>query len=163
MKTYNRFQDPNEPLPEIKRLRKLHAAMDRAVRDAYGRPDLTATCEFLLDYEKDDDEDESGGGRRRKRPWRYRWPDDVRDEVLARLLELNRKRAEEERVSGAASDSTRTTRRKKTARRAVPRPIPCGMNRAFLVSTDPIFRVNPRRCDERPRYQQRRREPRTGF
>lgn len=33
---------------------------------------------------------------RRKLPWRYRWPDDVRDEVLARLLALNAERYEEE-------------------------------------------------------------------
>src|SRR5207249_11270998 len=35
-KTYNRFHDPNETSPEIKKLRELHAAMDRAVLDAYG-------------------------------------------------------------------------------------------------------------------------------
>lgn len=51
--------------------------MDRAVLDAYGWTDIQPTCEFLLDYE--DDEDESS---RRRKPWRYRWPDDVRDEVL---------------------------------------------------------------------------------
>jgi hypothetical protein len=33
---------------------------------------------------------------RRKLPWRYRWPDAVRDEVLARLLALNAERYEEE-------------------------------------------------------------------
>jgi hypothetical protein len=36
-------------------------------------------------------------------PWRHRWPDDVRDEVLARLLELNAERAREEVRSGAAA------------------------------------------------------------
>jgi hypothetical protein len=33
---------------------------------------------------------------RRKLPWRYRWPDAVRDDVLARLLALNAERYEEE-------------------------------------------------------------------
>jgi len=33
---------------------------------------------------------------RRKLPWRYRWPDAVRDDVLARLLALNAQRYEEE-------------------------------------------------------------------
>ena len=33
---------------------------------------------------------------RRKLPWRYRWPESVRDEVLARLLALNAERYEEE-------------------------------------------------------------------
>jgi len=103
-KTYNRFHDPDERSPDILKLRELHAAMDRAVLDAYGWTDLQPTCEFLLDYEEDDDEEEAGGGRRRKKPWRYRWPDEFRDEVLARLLELNRQRAQEERLSGAAAE-----------------------------------------------------------
>ena len=105
-KTYNRFHDPDERSPDILKLRELHAAMDRAVLDAYGWTDLQPTCEFLLDYEEDEDEDETGGGRRRKKPWRYRWPDDFRDEVLARLLELNRQRAEQERLSGAADEAS---------------------------------------------------------
>jgi hypothetical protein len=33
---------------------------------------------------------------RRKLPWRYRWPDSVRDDVLARLLALNTERYKEE-------------------------------------------------------------------
>ncbi|MBX6311925.1 MAG: hypothetical protein IRY99_03245 [Isosphaeraceae bacterium] len=102
-KTYNRFHDPDERSADILRLRELHAAMDRAVLDAYGWTDLKPTCAFLLDYEEEDDEAESEGGRRRKKPWRYRWPDDFRDEVLARLLELNRQRAKEERLTGAAA------------------------------------------------------------
>jgi hypothetical protein len=35
-------------------------------------------------------------GGKRKLPWRYRWPDAVRDEVLARLLALNAERYVEE-------------------------------------------------------------------
>jgi hypothetical protein len=99
-KTYNRFHDPNERSPEIRKLRELHDAMDRAVLDAYGWTDLVPRCEFLLDYEEDaDDEDDTS---RRKKPWRYRWPDDFRDEVLARLLDLNKWRAEQERLAGLA-------------------------------------------------------------
>jgi type I restriction-modification system DNA methylase subunit len=37
---------------------------------------------------------------KKKLPWRYRWPDDVRDEVLARLLALNAERYAEEVVLG---------------------------------------------------------------
>jgi len=113
-KTYNRFHDPDERSPDILKLRELHAAMDRAVLDAYGWTDLKPTCEFLLDYEEDEDEDENGRGRRRKKPWRYRWPDDFRDEVLARLLELNRQRAEEERLSGAAESGRGKSTKKST-------------------------------------------------
>jgi hypothetical protein len=97
-KTYNRFHDPDERDPEIAKLRELHAAMDRAVLDAYGWHDIPTDCEFLLDYEID--EEEWGD---KKRPYRYRWPDEVRDEVLARLLELNAARAKEESRSGAAA------------------------------------------------------------
>src|SRR5262249_52418168 len=78
-KTYNRFHDPNEGSTPIKKLRDLHAAMDRAVLDAYGWTDLSPQCEFLLDYE--DEEDDESQTRHRKKPWRYRWPDDFRDEV----------------------------------------------------------------------------------
>jgi hypothetical protein len=97
-KTYNRFHDPNERDPEILKLRELHAAMDRAVLDAYGWSDIETTCDFFLDYEID--EEEWGD---KKKPYRYRWPDEVRDEVLARLLELNAQRAAAEARSGAAS------------------------------------------------------------
>jgi len=86
-KTYNRFHDPNDCSPDIQRLRELHAAMDRAVLDAYGWTDLKPTHAFLLDYEEDEDEEEPTG-RPRKKPWRYRWPDEYCDEVLAKLLEL---------------------------------------------------------------------------
>ena len=41
-------------------------------------------CEFLLDYEIDEEE-----WGRKKKPLRYRWPDQVRDDVLARLMALN--------------------------------------------------------------------------
>ena len=90
-KTYNRFHDPNEHDMAIDRLRELHAAMDRAVLDAYGWSDLPTDCNFLLDYEIDEEE-----WGRWKKPYRCRWPNDVRDDVLARLLELNANRAEHE-------------------------------------------------------------------
>ena len=93
--TYNRFHDLEEDNPDIRRLRELHAAVDRAVLDAYGWTDIQPKSEFLLDYEEEEDEEENGP-RRRKKPWRYRWPDAIRDEVLARLLDLNRQRALEE-------------------------------------------------------------------
>ena len=72
--------------------------MDRAVLAAYGWRDIATDCEFRLDYEIDEDE-----WSRRKKPWRYRWPDATRDEVLARLLELNADRTAEEARAGAAN------------------------------------------------------------
>ncbi|GAB4148711.1 MAG: hypothetical protein Fur0046_27210 [Cyanobacteria bacterium J069] len=114
--TYNRFHDPDETNPDILRLRDLHAQMDRAVLDAYGWTDIPTTCEFRLDYEDEDTltPDPSpikGEGRRgRKKPWRYRWPEAVHDEVLARLLKLNQERAEAEKLGG------KTKRRKEPAK-----------------------------------------------
>jgi hypothetical protein len=116
-KSYNRFHDPSETSPDILKLRELHAAMDRAVLDAYGWTDLKPTCEFLLDYEEEE-EDENGGTSKKKKPWRYRWPDDFRDEVLARLLELNKQRAEEERLSGQAADAVKAETSAPSRRRA---------------------------------------------
>ena len=40
---------------------------------------------------------------KKKLPWRYRWPDDVRDDVLARLLALNAERYAEEVAQGLHS------------------------------------------------------------
>ena len=133
-KTYNRFHDPAESNEKILRLRELHAAMDRAVLDAYSWSDVPTTCGFALDWlDLDDDEladtlasapddireriesaeyffpDVASACRfqahikkagRGKLPWRYRWPDEVRDDVLARLLALNAERAELERLTG---------------------------------------------------------------
>jgi hypothetical protein len=96
--TYNRIHNPDDHALDILKLRELHAAMDGAVLGAYGWNDLPTDCEFLLDYEID--EEEWGN---KKKPWRYRWPDEVRDEVLGRLLELNAERAKEEARSGVAA------------------------------------------------------------
>ena len=90
-KTYNRFHDIYETDPRIDKLRDLHASMDRAVLDSYGWTDMATDYDFLLDYEID----EAAWGRKKK-PYRYRWPDTLRDEVLARLLALNAERAQDE-------------------------------------------------------------------
>ena len=92
-KTYNRFHDPDEHSPDILRLRELHGQMDRAVLDAYWWTDVPTDCDFFLDFEIDEEE-----YRGKKKPWRYRWPNDVRDDVLARLLALNGERAQLERI-----------------------------------------------------------------
>jgi hypothetical protein len=71
--------------------------MDRAVLDSYGWTDIPTESTFLLDYEI---EEETWGTK--KKPYRYRWPEDVHDEVLARLLALNRALAEAERLASGA-------------------------------------------------------------
>ncbi|GAB1488614.1 N-6 DNA methylase [Opitutaceae bacterium] len=112
--TYNRFHDPEETSPDILNLRAHHTAMDRAVLDAYGWTGVPTDCEFLLDYEDQEDEDATGKGRQRKKPWRYRWPDAVRDEVLARLLKLNAERAEQERLAGEAASPSKSVKKTTT-------------------------------------------------
>ena len=114
---YNRFHDPDERSPDILRLRELHAAMDRAVLDAYGWTDIPTDCEFLLDYEID----EATWGTKKK-PWRYRWPDAVRDEVLARLLDLNQKRYQEEVAAGLHGKVDKAPPAKKDAPKAPRKP-----------------------------------------
>lgn len=116
-KIYNRFHDPIETDLEILRLRELHRKMDRLVLDAYGWYDIPNDCDFFLDYEIDE---ETWGTK--KKPYRYRWPDEVQDEVLARLLALNKKRAEEERLAGVgvekANDGVGSKVRKASGRKA---------------------------------------------
>jgi hypothetical protein len=94
-KTYNRLHRPDERSPEISELRRLHDLMDRAVLDAYGWRDLRPVPEFFPEFDVPDDEPETSGSRsnRRQPRYRYRWPDEFHDEVLARLLALNAERA----------------------------------------------------------------------
>lgn len=92
-KTYNRFHNPDERSPDILELRRLHEAMDRAVLDAYGWLDIPMACDFFPEFDGEDEDDETGRANRARKKYRYRWPDEVHDEVLARLLALNRERA----------------------------------------------------------------------
>ncbi len=126
--TYNRFHSPDERDEGILELRRLHGLMDAAVLWAYGWNDLaeSATCEFRLDYEEEDDEspaaDSTATGRSKKKPWRYRWPDDFRDEVLARLLELNEQRHKEELllVKGKSTEAKTAKEPSKKPAKATP-------------------------------------------
>ena len=110
--TYNRFHDPEERDPEILKLRQLHEKMDRAVLTAYGWQDIPTDCKFLLDYEDEDEEETTG--RQRKKPWRYRWREEIHDEVLARLLDLNQKRHEEEILGGKLAEGKGKAKRTKS-------------------------------------------------
>ena len=93
-KTYNRFHDRAETAEDIQRLRELHAAMDRAVLEAYGWHDLAARATpIFLDENNEDDHTYQG---------RLFWPSDFRDEVLACLLALNAERHAEEVRLGIA-------------------------------------------------------------
>lgn len=116
-KTYSRFDDKDEKHPGILKLRELHDLLDRAVLHAYGWTDIQPRCEFILDYE-DEEGDETPS--RRKKPWRYRWPDDIRDEVLARLLVLNAERAKQEQLTGASAEARAPKKNRTPSKRSVP-------------------------------------------
>ena len=142
-KTYNRFHSPEEVDEGILELRRLHGLMDGAVLRAYGWDDLAESaaksgfCEFLLDYEEEEDDDSLATNpsslttrrSRKKKPWRYRWPDAFRDEVLARLLELNEQRHKEELLAGssesvAGSKKKKTTKKKATKKKPKTKGVP---------------------------------------
>lgn len=102
-KTYNRFHDPADQAADIVELRSLHALMDDAVLRAYGWADLADRCHpgdeqagiptgpDAPRHLTEDDEDDH------KYQKRLFWPAPFRDELLARLLKENEKRAAAER------------------------------------------------------------------
>jgi len=96
-KTYNRFHTRGENGVDIGRLRALHSTMDTVVLRAYGWDDLAdgAAAEFI---EQDADEGKTAKTR-------LDWPDEFRDEVLARLLALNAERATSECAAGVTVET----------------------------------------------------------
>lgn len=134
--TYNRFHDKNHHSPGIVRLRELHAEMDRAVLIAYGWDDVPTACEFILDHE-DPEDDEAGTPSRRRKPYRLRWPDAVRDDVLARLLDLNAKRAAAERAATPAAHPGGTKARGKKSAAASKEKAKAGVGKVAKPSGPP--------------------------
>ncbi|MCY1061707.1 type IIL restriction-modification enzyme MmeI [Nannocystis sp. SCPEA4] len=90
---YNRFHDPGDLAADIAELRELHDALDRAALAAYGWTDLAAraTADFIAT---------SPEPRMVPPTIRRSWSATLADEVLGRLLALNRERAGEERGAG---------------------------------------------------------------
>jgi Eco57I restriction-modification methylase/MmeI, target recognition domain len=88
---YNLVNDPEMDDVDIGDLRARLSDLDYAVLDAYGWTTLRPTYDFFPEF--DDEESEDEGGRQKKKKFHYRWADEIRDEVLTRLLELNRQRA----------------------------------------------------------------------
>jgi hypothetical protein len=103
---YNLINDPSCADVDITTVRRLAAAMDCAVLDAYGWTDIKTDCGFFADYTEEDED-----GNEVEKSIRYRWPDEVRDEVLARLLALNAERhAEEVKLGLVSPDGERLKR-----------------------------------------------------
>ncbi|MDG3444320.1 Eco57I restriction-modification methylase domain-containing protein [Nitrospirillum amazonense] len=91
-KIYNYFHDPAMKTSNIHQMRNLHHVIDTEVLRSYGWDDLAAQAKpvFLSEENERDDRYQN----------RLFWPSDFRDEVLARLLDLNQSRAAEERALG---------------------------------------------------------------
>ena len=124
--TYNRFHDPKETDSIILQLRNLHNQMDKIVLESYGWHDILIELGFGIDFlniNEDDLQDHNlkefietenlffkdakdacnfqnalqlSTGKKGKLAWRYRWTDEIREEIIARLFLLNEQRFLEE-------------------------------------------------------------------
>jgi hypothetical protein len=100
-KTYNRFHNPGEASADIAHLRALHVEMDNAVAAAYGWADLDLGHGF---------HDTAQGVR-------YTLAEPIRRTVLARLLELNHQRWEEEQAEARLREAGENPLGKKAKRK----------------------------------------------
>jgi len=103
-KTYNRVHDREETSDDIVELRKIHVALDQAVRDAYGWTDL----------------DLEHGFHETKFGTRFTFAPAPRQEVLDRLLELNHERYADEVRRGLHGKPKSPAKRKPVAEGAMP-------------------------------------------
>ena len=127
---YNWFHDPDTDCRDIPKLRELHLELDHAVIKAYDWTGFNPSPEFIPELSEEDDE-EDVNSRVRNNKYHYRWRDDVRDDVLARLLQLNRDRALEEghivsaeALTKTAAKTKKTTTKKLKAGKVAHAPIP---------------------------------------
>ena len=79
---YRQFHTRDRASATIRELRDLHSRMDQAVLQAFGWSDLRPRCDFRSDQVVGT----SGDMAQR---WRYHWDDGTREEILARLIDLN--------------------------------------------------------------------------
>ena len=89
---YNRFNAADEHADDIRRLRELHAEMDRAVAEAYGWTDLDLGHDF----------------HQTKQGIRFTVSEPARREILDRLLALNHQRYKEEVAQGLHDKGSKT-------------------------------------------------------
>lgn len=107
-KLSNRLNSPDDNSVEVLKLRELHAAMDKAVLAAYGWGDMEPSYEFSGDYDNDDG---TAGSVR------LNFTEDVRDEILRRLLALHAERLKSQQTavptSGAAAPKAKKPKKSK--------------------------------------------------
>lgn len=139
-KTYNDFHDENCYTPDISKLRDLHDAMDRAVIKAYGWTDIldgsagiSLDCDFYPEHEDDP-----------KSKKRYRWSNDTRDVILARLLELNQHRAQAEKTTipePITKAKTKTASSKTSTTKTPSNPTDAAQNNLLDVSSSSAAQI----------------------
>lgn len=100
--TYNRFHNRQKSAPDIVRLRQLHAAMDEAVKQAYGWHDLRLEHDF----------------HETKQGIRFTISPEARQEVLDRLLQLNFDRYAEEVANGLHDKGKKNNKKSKKIKAA---------------------------------------------
>jgi len=101
-KTYNRFHNPKCKDEGIQKLRDLHVDMDNTVRDAYGWQDLDLKHGWIKNVTREEKKDKKTGKIRivEKEEWRFTISEEAKNEVLKRLLKLNRVVYEREVAEG---------------------------------------------------------------
>jgi restriction-modification enzyme MmeI-like protein len=85
---YNLFHNAEHDSDAVARLREMHSNLDHAVLRAYDWPDLVDAAQPTFRSEEDESE--------HSYQERLFWPPDLRDEVLSRLLEMNKRRGAEQ-------------------------------------------------------------------
>lgn len=102
-KLSNRLNSQDDHSPEMIRLRELHAAMDKAVLDAYGWTDIVPAYEYSGDYENEDGTPGSV---------RLNFAEEVRDDILKRLLALHAERVKSEQAQAPAESQKKNKPKK---------------------------------------------------
>jgi hypothetical protein len=102
-KLSNRLNSQDDHSPEMIRLRELHAAMDKAVLDAYGWTDIVPAYEYSGDYENEDGTPGSV---------RLNFTEEVRDDILKRLLALHAERVKSEKAQAPAESQKKNKSKK---------------------------------------------------
>lgn len=115
--TYNRFNNPKEKSADITRLRELHVEMDNAVAAAYSWSDL----------------DLGHGFHKTPQGLRFTISEDARREVLARLLQLNHERHEEEVRQGLHEKDKKKSSDKQTPAKPRKKKEDVDLSQLFLI------------------------------
>jgi hypothetical protein len=127
-KIYNRFHSPHENDQGILELRELHNELDAKVLSAYGWSDLLKRVSQsgfrqFVPTGTEDDENLESAGLRQKSSWEYRWSDELREEVLAHLLELNEQRHKEELLLVKSNSSEAKSKKEPSKKPAKATPL----------------------------------------